>query len=287
MRTLTLLALIAGTAWAQAPLKSSLLDKPALEKYLRHMEMWIPGITVNIDDPKPSTFLRGFNEVTVHLSYNGQGKDEHYYVSSDGRNIVKGDVYDTTKNPFQLTLEKLKTDNQPFFGSAKPVVDMVVFADFQCPYCKAEAEEIRKNVLKSFPEDVRVVFKDFPLEAIHPWARAGSVAGRCVYKQNAAKFWEFHDWIYSVQEQIVPDNLKEKVVEWAGKNGVDAAQLGSCIDTKATDAEVAANLQQARDLGINSTPTTFINGRKLEGAIQWPQLELLIRMEMDFVKDQK
>ena len=177
--------------------------------------------------------------MTVHLSYNGQGKDEHYYVSSDGKNIVKGEVFDTAKNPFQNNLDKMKTDNQPWFGAAKPQVDMVVFGDFQCPFCKSEAQTVRTNLLKTFPMGVRVVFKDFPLEAIHPWARAGSIAGRCVYKQNADKFWDFHDWIYSVQETIDPTNLKDKVVEWGGKNGLDAKALGSCIDTKATDAEVA------------------------------------------------
>jgi protein-disulfide isomerase len=284
MRILTLLAFFVGTTWAQLPLKTSLLDKPALEQYLRHMEMWIPGISVNIDDPKPSAYLRGFNEVTVHLSYNGQGKDEHYYVSNDGKNIVKGDVYDTSKNPFQGNIDKIKLENQPWFGAAKPQVEMVVFGDFQCPFCKAEAETVRGNLLKTFPQGVRVTFKDFPLEAIHPWARAGSIAGRCVYKQCAEKFWNFHDWIYSIQETIEPANLKEKVVEWGGKNGLDAAALGSCIDTKATDAEVSANLQQARDLGISSTPTMFINGRKLEGAIEWGVLEQLIKLELDYVK---
>ncbi len=284
MKIFTLIALFVGTAWAQLPLKSSLLDKPALEQYLRHMEMWIPAVAVSIDDPKPSAILRGFNDVTVHLSYNGQGKDEHYYVSNDGKNIVKGEVFDTAKNPFQSNLDKIKTENQPWFGSAKPQVEMVVFGDFQCPFCKAEAESVRSNLPKSFPTGVRVVFKDFPLESIHPWARAGSIAGRCVYKQSGDKFWSFHDWIYSVQETINPENLKDKVVEWGGKNGLDAKALGSCIDTKATDAEVTANLQQARDLGINSTPTTFVNGRKLEGAIDWQVLEQLIRLEMEYTK---
>jgi protein-disulfide isomerase len=284
MRTISFLALFIGTAWAQLPLKSSLLDKPALEQYLRHLEAWIPAISVVIDDPKPSAYLRGFNDVTVHLSYNGQGKDEHYYVSNDGKNIVKGDVYDTAKSPFQSTIDKIKLENQPQFGSAKPQVDMVVFGDFQCPFCKAEAEVVRGNLVKAFPQGVRVTFKDFPLEAIHPWARAGSIAGRCVYSQSADKFWNFHDWIYSVQETIGPENLKEKVVDWAGKNGLNAAAVGSCIDTKATDAEVNANLAQARDLGISSTPTTFINGRKLEGALDWGVLEQLIKMELDYAK---
>ena len=115
MRTISFLALFIGTAWAQLPLKSSLLDKPALEQYLRHMEAWIPAISVTIDDPKPSVYLRGFNDVTVHLSYNGQGKDEHYYVSNDGKNIVKGDVYDTAKSPFAFPDETILSQTK--FGT--------------------------------------------------------------------------------------------------------------------------------------------------------------------------
>jgi protein-disulfide isomerase len=281
MKTIFALVLFAVAALGQAPTRQNLLNKANLEAYLRRLELWIPQVAVQIDDPKPSPYLKGFSEVVVHLSYNGNGKEEHYLVSADGTGLVKGEVFDLTRSPFQANLDKIKTADQPTFGGpATAPVTLVVFGDFQCPYCKAEAEIVRKNATQTFGDKLRVVFKDFPLEQIHPWARAGSIAGRCVYKQDAKKFWDFHDWIYANQADIALENLTEKVTKWATDNGLDAAQYNTCIATKATDAEVLANLQEGRSLGINATPTSYLNGFKLEGTVQWEVLQQVINMEL-------
>lgn len=278
---LALFALAAVTAFAQAPYKTQ-IDKAAIESYLRHMELWVPQVNVAIDDPKATTYLPGFSELVVHLSYNGAGKDEKYLISSDGKHIVKGEAFDLNKNPFQANLDQLKTAKQPSYGSPSATVEAVVFGDFQCPLCKAEAEIMRGNLVRTFGDRVRVVFKDFPLESIHPWARAASIAGRCVYRQGDAGFWAFHDWIYRDQNQITVDNLVAQVQKWAGTNGVDPIQLSRCIEGKETDAEVAASMAEGRALGLDATPTTFLNGRKLVGAMQWDFLQQLLTMELDF-----
>jgi protein-disulfide isomerase len=281
MKTLCALVLLAAAAFGQAPTRQNLLNKASLEAYLRRLELWIPQVAVQIDDPKPSPYLKGFSDIVVHLSYNGNGKEEHYLVSADGTGLIKGEVFDMTRSPFQANLDKIKTTDQPSFGGpATAPVTMVVFGDFQCPYCKAESEIVRKNVTQTFGDRVRVVFKDFPLEAIHPWARAGSVVGRCVYKQDAKKFWDFHDWIYSVQDDVTPENLTEKVTKWAGENGLNVAQFSTCVGTKATDAEVLTNLREGQSLGINATPTSYLNGFKLEGSVQWEVLMQVINMEL-------
>jgi protein-disulfide isomerase len=272
--------LFAGAALAQGPA----LDKAALEAYLRHMELWIPQVQVHIDDPKPSPYLKGYSEVLVHLSYNGQGKEERYFISDDGASLIKGEGFDLRRSPFQANLDRVTTANQPSFGGpATAPVTLMVFADFQCPYCKAEAEILRKNVVATFGDRVRVYFKDYPLESIHPWARAAAVAGRCVYRQSEAQFWSFHDWIYGAQTEMTAENLKDKVTAWVKENGLDAARFAQCFDAKETDAEVAANLAEGRALGINATPTTLLNGRKLEGTVQWELMEQLIRLELEHV----
>ena len=271
----------AQTPPAAAPAGKSALDKATLEAYLRHVELWVPQVTVKIDDPKPSPYLNGFSEVMVHLSYNGGALDQTYLVSKDGKSIVKGDVYDVIKNPFQANLDKLKTDQQPSFGAAGAPVTLVVFGDFQCPVCKEEAKVLRENLTAAYTDKVRVIFKDFPLESIHPWARAGSIAARCVFRQNPQAFWKYHDWIYDNQEKINGENLNSQVLDWAGKNGVDSVQLGRCIEGKATDAEIAKNIADGRSLGVDAIPTLFINGRKLVGAVQWNVLQQLIQIETE------
>src|SRR5271170_4020387 len=105
MKTLAsfLLLIVSPLAWT-APGKSA-LDKATLEAYLRHVELFRGEVTFKIDDPKPSKYLPGFSEVLVHLIFSGAEKDELYYVSADGQTIVRGDVYDLHKQPFQANLD--------------------------------------------------------------------------------------------------------------------------------------------------------------------------------------
>lgn len=258
------------------------LNKATLEMYLRHVELFRAPVTYKIDDPKPSKDLPGFSEVAVHLMFEGgTTKDELYYVSSNGQTIVSGDVYNINKNPFQSNLDKLTTANAPTFGPANAPVTIFEFGDLECPDCRMEAPVLRHNVTETFGNKVRVFFKDFPLESVHPWARAAAIAGRCVYRQGNDAFWKFYDWDYDHQEQIEPDNLETKVVAWASENGLDAAKLTQCIDTKATEAEVNRSIEEGHALDIRGTPTLFINGRKI-GGLQWPDLQLVINNELTY-----
>jgi|SRR5579862_7036548 len=279
------LLLAAVSVFAQVPApKAATIDKVQLEAYLRNMELWIPQVSVAIDDPKPSAYLPGFSDLVVHLTYNGQRKDESYFISQDGKHLIKGEAYDTSKSPFQSNIDLLKTDNAPGYGAAGAPVTLVVFGDFECPYCKVEAEVMRKNIVQTYPEKVRVYFKDFPLESMHPWARAASVTGRCIYKQDPQAFWKYHDWIYDKQEMITVENLNSQVMTWAGTAGIDSIQLGRCVDAKATDSEVARNITEGHALGIDATPTLYINGRKMASAMQWESLKQLIDLELEHIK---
>jgi hypothetical protein len=236
MKTVAFLLACVSLFGQTKPAEKSALDKVTLEAYLRHVELWVPQVAVKIDDAKPAADMPGFFAVTVHLSFNGGKKDEHYFVSKDGHKIVKGDVYDVNKNPFQGNLDKLKTEGQPSYGAANAPVTLVVFSDFQCPVCKEEAQVLRQNISKSFPDKVRVAFKDFPLDSIHPWAHTAAIAGRCVFKQNPAKFWDYFDWVYENQQSIGLDNFNTKFQEFATAQSLDGMQLGRCVDNKTTDA---------------------------------------------------
>ena len=264
-----------------APGPKSALDKATLETYLRYSELWIPQVEVKIDDPKPSA-ISGFLDVSVHLTFNGSTKDELYYVSKDGKSIVKGTAYDIAKSPFQANLDLLKSEKQPSFGAAAGApVTLVVFSDFQCPYCQKEALELRKNIPAAFGDKVRVYFTDFPLTQIHPWAMKAAIAGRCAYRAGEAKFWDYHDWIYQNQKDITPETFDAKFQEYAKQKGLDALQLGRCMDDKAATAEVEKGMSQGHDLQVSATPTLFLNGRKLEGGVDWPVLEQLLQIEID------
>ena len=90
------------------------------------------------------------------------------------------------------------------------------------------------------PGKVRIYFKDFPLDAIHPWARTAAVAGRCMYSQSQDLFWNYHDWVYKNQECAEEDgsDAKQKILDYAGTSGADGMLLGRCLDDKTTAAMV-------------------------------------------------
>jgi protein-disulfide isomerase len=279
-------ALVAAqTPPAAAPRKTA-LDKAAFETYVRHLFVWGAPILVKIDDPKPSQ-LPGFVDVKVVASAGNATQEVTFYVSKDGRKIVRGEVFDVANNPFKPDLDKLKTQFEPSFGTPGATVVVVVFSDFQCPYCRDEAKMLRENILSAYPKQVRVYFKEFPLDAIHPWARMAAIAGRCVFRQNAASFWDYHDWIFDKQGEITPENLKAKALEFAASKKLDTLQLGSCMDTRATEADVNRTSAEARALGVNSLPTLFINGRKISAQIAWPNLRQIIDYEIDYQKTAK
>jgi protein-disulfide isomerase len=160
-------------------------------------------------------------------------------------------------NPVNLDLE-----NQPSFGPANAPVTIVEFGDLECPSCRAEAPILRQLLPGLYPGKLRIVFKDYPLESIHPWARAASITARCVFRQNHDAFWKFYDWDYDNQDDITPENQKSKALDWAASNGINKAELERCIDSKATDSEVSRNVAEGKSAGVTGTPTVFVNGRK-------------------------
>lgn len=293
LRYFILSAWAMGAALAQhpaahaAPAASQSFDKPVIESYVRHLFVWGPPVTVVIDDPKPSTRLPGFREFTVHARAGSASQSEMFYISGDGRKILRATVFDVKENPFKPELDKLKTEFQPSMGTPGAPVVLVAFSDFQCPYCKEEAKLLRQNLLKAYPKEVRFYAKDFPLEQIHPWAKPAAIAGRCLFRQNPAAFWQYYDWIYEHQQEITLENLKPKVLEFAKDKEIDLLQLGRCMDTRATEAEVNKNVAEARDLQIFQVPTLFINGRRLAGQLSWPQLSQIIDYEIGYQKTAK
>jgi len=263
------------------------VDKKKIEDYVRHLFVWPPPIAVAVGDPKPAPFA-GFYEVVVRGSQGEASQSETFYVSTDGQKMIRGTVFDLASNPFKEDLDKLKTDYQPSFGTPGAPVVIVEFSDFECPYCRQEAQTIRQNLLKDYPKEVRLYYMDFPLESLHPWAKSAAMAGRCIFHQSPSTFWDYHDWIFASQADITPENLKEKVMGFAaGQKSLDAAQLSTCIDSKATEEEVARTRAMGHALEVDQTPTMFINGRRMMGSVSWPELKRVIDYEIEYQKTAK
>ena len=246
-----------GAAASQSDLQKK------IEKYLRHIYAFGAEVKLTIPEPKDSE-VPGLLVTTVELVSGESHDTAKMYVSKDGKFLIRGDVSDMAKDPLEETRGKIDLTNAPFTGSEHPTVTVVEFADFECPVCKNLHEQLR-TILPNYPQ-VKFYFKDYPIEQIHPWAKTAALAGRCAYLQNPKSFWKIYDGFYDAQDLISAANAWDKAVDFAGKAGLDQGAFKSCLASKDATAAVDSSVANAKALDVTSTPTVFINGRRVVGA---------------------
>jgi protein-disulfide isomerase len=159
--------------------------------------------------------------------------------------------------------EHLNAAGNPSVGPENAPVTLVEFADFECPHCREFSDDFA-SIHQKFPQ-VRLVYKDYPLTDIHPWAESAAIGARCAFMQSPAAFWKMHDTIFKNQDNITPDNAWDSLNAFAKDQGLDADAFKTCMSSPEAAKAVEANRADALALGINSTPTVYVNGRPVVG----------------------
>jgi protein-disulfide isomerase len=247
----------AAPAAAQSPLQKT------IEAYVRNLYAFGPDVEVTVADPKDAG-MAGLLETTVSVKVGGNNEDAKFYVSKDGKYLVRGEVSDLSKDPLAANRALMDLTNAPSMGDPKSAVTLVEFSDFECPVCRS-LHDMMRGITQNYPQ-VRVVFKDYPIEVLHPWARTAAIAGRCAYMQDPAAFWKMYDLIYDNQDIISAANAWMKMAEFAGQAGLNADTFRSCMAGPDAGAAVDASRANGQKLDVNSTPTIFVNGRRMVGA---------------------
>ena len=152
-------------------------------------------------------------------------------------------------------------------GSDKVVI--LEYSDFQCPYC-GQVEPIVKQLLSTYGDKVELDYKHFPLTTIHQFAQKAAEASECARAQG--KFWQYHDELFAHQDALDLVSLKKYAVDL----GLDAAEFNNCLDAGKKANVVAADKQEGVNAGVSSTPTFFIDGEKLVGALPFEQFKQVI-----------
>jgi len=246
---------------AQTPTSSELQKK--VERYLRYVYAFGPDVKLSVPEPKESE-VPGLLVTIVELT-SAEGHDSaKMYISKDGKFLVRGEVTDMAKDPITENRAKIDLKGVPSVGNANAPVTVVEFADFECPVCRQLHEQMR-TLLPKYPQ-VKFYFKDFPIEQIHPWAKTAALAGRCAYNQEPKAFWKIYDGFYDAQELISASNAWDKAVDFAGQAGLNQAAFKSCLASPEAAAVIDTSVANAKLLEVNSTPTVFVNGRRVVGA---------------------
>ena len=265
---LTLSLLVAFILCAQQSKSAVAMKHPEsdiqknVEAYLRNMYAFGPDTQVTVGPPK-ETSIPGLLETKIDVKIGDNLESVKFYVSKDGKYLVRGELSDMTKDPLAENRAKLQIKDAPSSGDPNGPITMVEFSDFECPVCRS-LHDVLQGLLVNYPQ-VHLVFKDFPLEQ-HPWARLAAIAGRCAYNQDPKAFWKLYDLLYDNQEIISAENAYNKFNEYASQIGLSADNFKSCLSSPEAAAAVDASRSNGLALEVSSTPTIFINGRRIIGA---------------------
>jgi protein-disulfide isomerase len=254
-----------------------------VEAYLRHLYAFGPDVQLVVAAPKESD-IPGLLETAIELKMGENTENAKLYVSKDGKYLIRGEVSELSKDPLAENRVRIQLKDAPSLGDPKAPVTLVEFSDFECPVCRS-LHDVLRGMLQKYPQ-VRVVFKDYPIEALHPWARTAALAGRCAYQQDPNAFWKLYDAIYDNQEIISAENAWSKMSEYAGQAGLNADTFRACLAGPEAAAAVDASRANGQQLEVNSTPTIFVNGRRLVGADPH-LLEQYIQYELAQTKSSK
>ena len=252
---------MAASAQQQAGVSAA--TKQSIEAFLRNYYALGSDYTITVGSPKPLG-NSGLSELPVDVKSAEGGDTVKMYLTADGNYLIRGEVNNIHVDPLAENIAKFDLKGAPVYGDPKAPITLVEYGDFECPVCRNFHDAVR-GLLPNYPQ-VKLIFKDFPIEQIHPWARTAAIAGRCVYQQNPQAFWKFYDLVYDNQDLVSASSAYEKMLEFAGKAGVNADTVKSCLSSPQAAAEVDASLANGKLLDVRSTPTIFVNGRRLGGA---------------------
>jgi protein-disulfide isomerase len=282
-----LLALAACGCKAQTPAApdSGSLDPVTSRKVevLARAKLNVPTeYQIHVGKREPST-MPGFDTVQITFSLPNQPAHSQtlaFLLSKDGNSLARLSQWDISKDPANL----IPYANRPVRGNPDAKVVIVNFDDLECPYCAKMHSQLFPDTLDRYKGLVKIVYRDLPLEEIHPWAMHAAVDANCLATQSGSSYWSYVDYLHMHGEDVSgPDHdlakskaMLDKLAKQQGeKDHLDADKLSACV-AKQDESSVRSEMKVGDDIGLNQTPTLFINGEKLEGALPAELLWMVI-----------
>ena len=238
-----------------------------------------PEVKVTVGVITPASEMPGYDSVSVKLDDGGKQKDYAFLLSKDRATMLRVTKFDLRKDAYTDLMSKIDVSGRPSRGAKGAKVVLVNFDDFECPFCSRMHQTLFPDILREYGDRVTFIYKDYPLAEIHPWAIHAAVDAGCLASQNNDAFWDFADYMHANKQLIdsgrTPDarlDVVDKMAMMQGqRHNVDATKLGACLKAQNED-QVRASMKEADSLGVSATPTLFINGQKIDGAVPISEL---------------
>ena len=231
-------------------------------------------VKVIVGEVAPSTDWPGYDTVAVTIDGESKKQDYKFLLSKDRNTMLRITKFDLTRDPFADLMSKIDVSGRPSRGAKGAKVVVVNYDDFECPYCSRMHAMLFPEIFKEYGDRVTFIYKDYPLSEIHPWAIHAAVNANCLAAQNADAYWDFADQVHANKrdvdnEKTQParfDILDKMALQQGQKHNVDAPKLQACVKAQNEDG-VRASMKEADELSVSATPTLFINGQKIDGAV--------------------
>jgi protein-disulfide isomerase len=239
--------------------------KEEIVRYVRE-RFSVPQSTKLTVEPFQDSEFRDFYKTKILVDNGKQKSTQKAFVTKDGRYLIFGNIYTLGGDPRQEVERQINLTNQSGVGPASAPVTIVEYADLECPTCARMHQFLAHDLIPKYGNKVRVVFKEFPLYQIHPWALTGAIADQCAYEIDPSLYYKYRSMIFDNQNSINATNVRSMLLDYGQTVGLDRLKLATCIDSKASLPRVEASLREGQALGVSETPSLFVNGKLVVGA---------------------
>jgi protein-disulfide isomerase len=258
-----------------------------IERHVRASYSVPPTIKITVDALRPSEFPN-YDAVTIHMEGGERKQTYEFLVAKDATTLVRMTKIDLTKDPYAEAMKKISLAGRPTRGAKDAKVVVVNYDDFQCPFCSRMHQTLFPELLKEYGDRVEFVYKDYPLSELHPWATHAAVDSNCLATQSNDAYWDFADYIHANQREVSSEKgrdasfavLDRLTTSQGQKYNLDQTKLQSCIKAQNEDG-IKVSMREAEDVGVSATPTMFINGQEMDGAVPVAEMRAVLDQALE------
>ena len=244
-----------------------------VERQVRAHYSLPPDVKVIVGPLRSSEFAN-YDALTVTFVSPNKKQEFEFLLSRDRKTLVRITKFDLTSDSYAEIMKKIDVSGRPTRGDKDAKVRVVNYDDFECPFCSRMHEMLFPGLFKEYGDRVLFIYKDYPLEEIHPWAVHAAVNANCLGAQNGDAYWDYADYLHANQSAINGEKghdgqnteLDKLAALQGQKHNLDVGKLQACLKAQ-DDKAVRASIHEGDTVGVDATPTMFVNGQKLDGAV--------------------
>jgi protein-disulfide isomerase len=267
--------------------QGTLIVNRRIEVLIRSQFPIPPDCEVSIGDRSPSNMV-GYDDLPVTFTAGGKKVTSNFLISKDGKTLARLQKFDLTNNP-ALSID---VDKRPIRGNVAAPVEIINFDDLECPFCALMNTELAHETLDHYKGLVKIVYKDYPIEEIHPWATHAAVNANCLAVLSTPAYWAYVDYVHSNAQTITgenPDTAKsfitlDSVTTVIGaEHNVDGPKLAACIKSQ-DHSVVESSVKLGASLDLDGTPQVFVGGERLPSGARpvdelWPAIDRALKAQ--------